>query len=37
MIAYLYYRSTSILIKNKDIIKLNVYFFAFLSYIATLR
>ena len=36
-IAYLHYRSISILIKNKDTIKLNIYFFAFMSYIVTLR
>ena len=37
IIAYLLYRSMSILIKNKDTNKLNIYFVAFMSYIATLR
>ena len=32
IIAYLHYRSTWILIMNKDTIKLNIYFFAFMSY-----
>ena len=37
IIAHLHYRSTSILIENKDTNKLNIYFVAFISYIATLR
>ena len=36
IIAYLHYPSMSIIIKNKDTNKLNIYFGAFMSYIATL-